>query len=73
MYNESKELEEFNKEKIVLEAKNSSYQNDIANKLINENLGIEIHQTLSNPIKITKFQIFMFKIKKIISLIINTL
>lgn len=73
MYNENKELAEFEMEKRVLEHKNELYQENIAEELVNKGLGSEIKQTLNNPYKITRFQLFKMKLKNIRDRIIDVL
>lgn len=73
MYDIQKEFKESEKENKVFEVKNESYQNDIANKLITGGLGSEIKFILNNPIKISRFKIFKFKIKSFIKNIIDVL
>lgn len=73
MYDIQKEFKESEKENKIFEVKNESYQNDIANKLITGGLGSEIKFILNNPIKISRFKIFKFKIKSFIKNIIDVL
>lgn len=73
MYNEKKELEALNRDNSIFEIKNSSYKNEIANKLLNDNLGTEIHRILNNPIKVSRFKLFMFNIKKTLKKILDSL
>lgn len=61
MYNENKEIAEFESEKEQLELKTYNYQNSIAEHLTDE-LGADIRKTLANPIKITRFKLFKIRI-----------
>ena len=54
------------------EYKISSYQNEIASQLLN-GLGDEIKQTLSYPVKLSRFQILKIKIKNFVKRIIDVL
>jgi hypothetical protein len=63
MYSEKKELEEFQTEILVLETKTESYKNSMVESLVNSNLGNNIRETLRNPVKVTRFQIFKMKLK----------
>lgn len=69
---ESKEMLELENEKKQFEAKASAYQNDIARMLTN-GLGEDIKHALNNPIRITKYQFFKFKVKNIINRILDVL
>jgi hypothetical protein len=73
MENKNKELEELDKESKLFEVKNSAYQNDIARKLSEGNLGNEIKEALRNPIKIKRSMVVKDKIKKFIDLILEVL
>lgn len=73
MYNENKELIEYEVEKKILDHKNEIYQENIAEQLVNKGLGEEIKQTLNRPYKITKFQLFKMRLKNIRNRIIDVL
>lgn len=73
MYNEKKELDEFEIEKKVLQNKNNIYQNNIVDSLINNGLGNEIRQTLKNPIKLSKFDLFKIKVNNFLNKLFDIL
>ena len=66
MYNENKELADFKLESQILENKTEIYKDEFINSLTNKKLGNDIKDTLSNPIKISKFKIFKIKTSNLI-------
>lgn len=72
MYNEKKESKEFENEVKQFEYKYSTYQNEIARQLVGD-LGNEIKETLRNPMRITRFQLFKTNMKNLIKRIVDVL
>lgn len=71
-YISDKELKELNKDNLIFDKKNESIKNKLAFDLEN-GLGCEIINAIREPIKISKFRFFMFKLKKLINKIFNSL
>lgn len=73
LINETKELAESESERLMLEKKSDIYKDSIIEEIINKGLGSSIRDTLRSPIKITRFQIFKFKLKSALKKILNVL
>jgi len=71
----------YNKEKELLEAESEKYKSEltietereILAKTIKSGLGDEIRHALKNPIKISKYDLFKFRMKNKINSILNAL
>lgn len=63
--NINNELDCLKKDNLVFDQKDEIFKNSFAEELKN-GMGNSIIHTLNNPIKISKFKFFKFKIKKII-------
>lgn len=72
IYNASQELEGLKTDIHTFEIKNEAMKEQLANDLIT-NLGSSIKETLNNPIKLTRFDMFKYKIKKIFNTLIEIL
>ena len=73
MFNEQKEIKDFESEKLVLDKKLEIYQNNLVEELTSGGLGSDIIHRLKNPIRLTKYQVFKNKINTFINKLFNVL
>ena len=68
-----KELKGLENEKSILPTQVDVYKNAFADKLVYGKLGDEIKNTLKNPVKISRWQIFIMKYKNFINRLMEIL
>ena len=73
MYNNEKELRDFELENQILIKKNELYQSQISDSLINGNMGCDIKNTLNKLKKPSKFKLFKLRITSLFKTIFNAL
>lgn len=69
---ETKEVEQLENEIKLLDSKNEIFKNKFSDDILN-GMGLEIKNTLKNPIILSKFDIFKLKVKSFLKKLIRNI
>lgn len=73
LYDENKELSGLNSDKHIFNTQIDSLQHSLYNQMKNGGLGDDIIKTLREPMKVSRFKVFRFKLKMFFSKIFEAL